>query len=63
MISAQTLQKEEVLVINFQKTKCNKAFGNLYEIFFSQLFDYVNRIVNMADDAFDITQEAFIKQI
>lgn len=61
MISTQILRKEEVLVITYQKTKCNKAFGGLYEMFYSQLFDYVNKIANNADDAFDITQEAFIK--
>lgn len=61
MISAQTLQKEELLVIAYQRTKCNKAFGKLYELFYSQLFDYVNKISKNSDDAFDITQEAFIK--
>lgn len=61
MISTQTLQKEEILVITYQQTKCNKAFGKLYEMFYSQLFDYVNKIANSEDDAFDITQEAFIK--
>ncbi len=61
MISTQTLQKEEVLVITYQTTQCNKAFGELYEMFYSQLFDYVCKIANNADDAFDITQEAFIK--
>lgn len=61
MISAQTLQKEEVLVITYQKVKCNKAFGELYQMFYEPLFDYVCKIANNADDAFDITQEAFIK--
>ena len=61
MISIQTLQKEEVLVITYQTTKCNKAFGELYEMFYGQLFDYVCKIANNTDDAFDITQEAFIK--
>lgn len=61
MISTQTLQKEEVLVIKYQATKCNKAFGELYEMFYGQLFDYVCKIANNSDDAFDITQEAFIK--
>lgn len=61
MISTQTLQKEEVLVITYQTTKSNKAFGELYEMFYGQLFDYVCKIANNADDAFDITQEAFIK--
>ena len=61
MISTQTLQKEEVLVITYQKTKCSKAFGELYQMFYSQLFDYVCKITSNTDDAFDITQEAFIK--
>lgn len=61
MISTQTLQKEEVLVITYQASKCSKAFGELYEMFYSQLFDYVCKIANNSDDAFDITQEAFIK--
>ena len=61
MISAQILKKEEILVITYQTTKCNKAFGELYEMFYSQLFDYICKITNSSDDAFDITQEAFIK--
>ena len=61
MISTQTLKKEEILVITYQTTKCNKAFGELYEMFYGQLFDYVCKIANNSDDAFDITQEAFIK--
>jgi len=60
MISAKTLQKEEVLVITYQQTKCNKAFGKLYEMFYPQLFDYIGKISKNTDDAFDITQEAFI---
>ncbi len=61
MISTEILQKEEVLVITYQSTKCNKAFGELYEMFYGQLFDYVCKIANNTDDAFDITQETFIK--
>ncbi|MFT4535490.1 MAG: RNA polymerase sigma factor (sigma-70 family) [Saprospiraceae bacterium] len=61
MISTQALKKEEILVISYQSTKCNKAFGELYEMFYGQLFDYVCKIANNSDDAFDITQEAFIK--
>ena len=61
MISTQALKKEELLVIAYQKTKCNKAFGELYSMFYSPLFDYVCKIANDSDDAFDITQEAFIK--
>jgi RNA polymerase sigma-70 factor (ECF subfamily) len=61
MISVQTLKKEEALVISYQQTKCNKAFGELYSMFYSQLFDYICKIANDSDDAFDITQEAFIK--
>ena len=61
MISTQTLKKEEVLVISYQKTQCSKAFGELYGMFYGQLFDYVCKITNNSDDAFDITQEAFIK--
>lgn len=60
MISARSLKKEELLVISYQKNQCNKAFGELYEMFYCQLFDYVCKIVNTKDDAFDITQETFI---
>ena len=61
MISTKTLKKEEVLVITYQQTNCNKAFGELYQMFYSQLFDYVNKITGNEEDAFDITQETFIK--
>jgi len=61
MISTKTLQKEEVLVITYQTTQCHKAFGELYELCYDHLYDYVRKIANNADDAFDITQEAFIK--
>ena len=61
MISTKELQKEEIFVITYQKTRCNKAFGKLYEMFYEPLFDYVNKIAANTDDAFDITQEAFIK--
>ena len=61
MISAQTLKKEEALVITYQTSKCNKAFGELYSMFYVQLFDYTCKIANNSEDAFDITQEAFIK--
>ena len=61
MISAQILKKEEALVIKYQNTKCNKAFGELYSMFYAQLFDYICKIAKDSDDAFDITQEAFIK--
>lgn len=61
MISAKTLHREEVLVIEYQQTKCSKAFGQLYEMFYEQLFEYVCKITGNTDDAFDITQETFIK--
>lgn len=61
MIPIKTLHKEEALVIQYQTTKCPKAFGELYELFYAPLFDYTCKIVNNADDAFDITQESFIK--
>ncbi|MDF1698387.1 MAG: sigma-70 family RNA polymerase sigma factor [Saprospiraceae bacterium] len=61
MIPTLTLKREEQLVIAYQKTKCNKAFGELYSLFYSQLFDYTCKIANDSEDAFDITQEAFIK--
>lgn len=61
MISPRALQKEEVLVLEYQATNCNKAFGALYEMFYTQLFDYICKITNNTDDAFDITQEAFIQ--
>lgn len=60
MISTQALKIEEALVITYQNTKCNKAFGALYSMFYSQLFDYICKIANSSEDAFDITQEAFI---
>ncbi len=61
MISLQTLQKEEVLVITYQTSKCPKAFGELYEMFYESLYNYTCKIVNNADDAFDITQDTFIQ--
>lgn len=61
MIPTETLKKEEALVITYQTTGCNKAFGELYERLYGQLFDYVYKIVSNSDDAFDITQEAFIQ--
>lgn len=61
MIAIQALQKEEILVLQYQATKCPKAFGELYTMFFGSLYDYVRKITKNSDDAFDITQEAFIK--
>lgn len=61
MIPTETLQREEILVITYQQTKCSKAFGELYNMFYEQLFDYVCKITSNSEDAFDITQETFIK--
>lgn len=60
MLSTTTQQKEEVLIITYQQSKCNKAFTELYEMYYSPLFDYVCKITGNAEDAFDITQETFI---
>jgi len=60
MVSNTDLKFEEALVIKYQTTGCNLAFGKLYEIFYSSLFDYTCKIVKNCDDAFDVTQDTFI---
>jgi RNA polymerase sigma-70 factor (ECF subfamily) len=60
MISDKILHQEETLVIKYQETGCNNAFGKLYELMYSPLFDYLCKITHNCDDAFDITQETFI---
>jgi len=54
-------QSLEVLIINFQNTKDNASFGELYDRYYSNLFAYCKKITGNREDAYDITTNTFIK--
>lgn len=61
MIPSETLAAEAQLVIQYQETQDSIAFGQLYELFYKPLYEYCRTITGDSADAFDCTQEAFIK--
>ncbi|MFK7772646.1 MAG: RNA polymerase sigma factor [Saprospiraceae bacterium] len=54
-------QSLEVLVINYQTTKDNASFGELYNRYYNNLFAYCKKITGEREDAYDITTNTFIK--
>lgn len=49
------------LVLHFQDTQSNQVFGELYQRYYQKVFLYCLKITKNHMDAFDITQEVFIK--
>ena len=51
----------EALVINYQTSKDNASFGELYHRYYRNLFAYCKKITGEREDAYDITTNTFMK--
>jgi RNA polymerase sigma factor (sigma-70 family) len=54
-------QSLEVLVLQYQTTKDNALYGELYNRYYSNLFAYCKKITGDREDAYDITANTFFK--